>query len=103
MADYKQSLSVLETGSWKKLGEYPVTYQVNAVDYAADNETLYFSNRSAKTANIFRLKPGSAPEQVTHFNDGQLLGFAMAPDGKRVALFRGREIREMVLISDTTK
>jgi eukaryotic-like serine/threonine-protein kinase len=103
MADYKQSLIVLETGSWKKLGEYPVTYQVTAADYAADNETLYISNRSAKNANIFRLKPGSAPEQVTHFNDGQLLGFAMAPDGKRVALFRGREIRDMVLISDTSK
>ncbi|HWK31151.1 MAG TPA: hypothetical protein VNR20_03605, partial [Terriglobales bacterium] len=103
MADYRQSLIILETGSWKKLAEYPVTYQVNAVDYAADNETLYFSNRSAKSANIFRIKPGSAPEQVTHFNNGQLLGFAMAPDGKRVALFRGREIRDMVLITDAGK
>jgi hypothetical protein len=102
-ADYKNTLFILETGTWKKLGEYPINFQINGVDYAGDNETLYFSRRTAKSANIFRFKPGSTPEQVTHFNDTDLFGFALSPDGKRIALFRGRDIRDMVLISDTTK
>jgi Tol biopolymer transport system component len=102
-ADYKNTLNIVETGTWKKLGEYPITFQVNAVDYGADNESLYFSSRSAKSANIFRFKPGSSPEQITHFNDSQLAVFAISPDGKQIALFRGREIRDMVLINDETK
>jgi Tol biopolymer transport system component/predicted Ser/Thr protein kinase len=102
-ADYKNTLFILETATWKKLGEYPITFQINGVDYGPDNETIYFTNRSAKSANLFRFKPGSAPEQITHFNDGQLAGFAIAPNGKQIALFRGREIRDMVLVTDTSK
>jgi Tol biopolymer transport system component len=102
-ADYKQVLRVVETDSWKQIAEYPITFQINGLDYGPDNETLYFTNRTAKSANLFRWKPGSPPEQVTHFNDNQLFAFAIAPDGKRMALLRGREIRDMVLITDTGK
>jgi Tol biopolymer transport system component len=102
-ADYKQVLRVVETGTWKQLAEYPITFQINGVDYGPDNETFYFSTRTAKNANLFRWKPGSPPVQVTNFHDGQLAAFAISPNGKQVGLFRSREIRDMVLITDTSK
>jgi Tol biopolymer transport system component len=102
-ADYKQVLRIVETGTWKQIAEYPITFQINGIDYGPDNETLYFSSRTAKSANLFRWKPGSPPVQVTNFNDGQLAAFAISPNGKQVGLFRSREIRDMVLITDTSK
>jgi hypothetical protein len=44
-----------------------------------------------------------APQQLTHFNDAMLANFAFSPDGKKAVLLRGREIRDMVLITDETK
>jgi hypothetical protein len=59
--------------------------------------------RNAKNNNIWVVKPGSAPQQVSNFPDQQLATFTYSPDGKKVAILRGREVRDMVLISDETK
>jgi len=41
---------------------------------------------------------GSEPRQQTFFESGELYGFGISPDGKRVALSRGESSRDVVLI-----
>lgn len=43
---------------------------------------------------------GGAPRQVTSFDSGDIYAFAMARDGKRIALSRGQSTRDAVLVRD---
>jgi Tol biopolymer transport system component len=41
---------------------------------------------------------GSKPMQLTRFADQRLFAFAYSPDGKRLAVSRGRRLGDVVLI-----
>jgi serine/threonine protein kinase/Tol biopolymer transport system component len=43
--------------------------------------------------------PSAAPKQVTNFTDLRIFSFAVSPDGKQMALARGRTVTDAVLIS----
>jgi eukaryotic-like serine/threonine-protein kinase len=104
VANYKQSLTVVDTATWKPIRELPAQIaQAGTLTFAPDNETIVYNMRNAKSNNIWVVKPGSAPQQVSNFPDQQLATFTYSPDGNKVAILRGREVRDMVLISDETK
>jgi Tol biopolymer transport system component len=64
----------------------------DAVDYAL--------TRSGVT-NIWRQKLGGGlPKQITHFESGQILDFAWSHDGRQLALTRGSENSDVILISN---
>jgi Tol biopolymer transport system component len=42
---------------------------------------------------------GGPPHALTHFPDAQILDFAWSPDGKRLALSRGRRSDDIVLLT----
>ncbi len=51
------------------------------------------------TGNIWRQPlDGSAPTQITHYNADELFDFAWSPDGRQLALARGKTMRDVVLI-----
>lgn len=46
---------------------------------------------------------GGEPKQLADFSPEQVFSFALSRDGKQLALARGTFIRDVVLISDTSK
>jgi serine/threonine protein kinase/Tol biopolymer transport system component len=103
-ANYKMTIFTVETDTWKKIGEAPVKIPINtAAVFFPDGKGLAIGSRSSKTSNIYMQSFNGVPQQLTHFNDAMLANFAFSPDGKKAVLLRGREIRDMVLITDETK
>jgi hypothetical protein len=43
---------------------------------------------------------GSPPKQLTNFTTDRIFGFAFSRDGKQLALSRGTQASDVVLISD---
>ena len=103
-ADYQINIVTAETETYKTIAQAPLSFNLNGpANYGPDNETIYFLDRQGGTTNLKRFKVGSAPEPVTHFHDALLAAFAISPDGKQMVMMRGREVRDMVLVSDETK
>jgi Tol biopolymer transport system component len=103
-ANYKMNIITVETDTWKKVGEAPVKVPINeAILFYPDGKSLALGSRSSKSSNIFLQPINGTPMQLTHFNDAMLAGFAFSPDGKKAVLLRGREIRDMVLITDESR
>jgi sugar lactone lactonase YvrE len=104
-ANYQQKINIVDTSTMKVIREIPIGLAgTGALHFAPDNATLIYNRQDAKADNFYRIPPDkNQPEQITHFTDRQLASFDFSPDGKRIALLRGREIRDMVLISDETK
>jgi hypothetical protein len=42
---------------------------------------------------------GSAPQPLTHFTDKVIADFSVSPDGTRMAITRGTQISDVVLVS----
>jgi Tol biopolymer transport system component len=104
-ANYKQTINIVDTATLKVIREIPIGLSgTGALHFAPDNATLIYNRRDAKADNFYRIRPDKdQPEQITRFTDQQLATFDFSPDGKRIALLRGREMRDMVLIADETK
>jgi Tol biopolymer transport system component len=66
----------------------------------AGDAVEYASTRSGIT-NIWRQKlRGGAPNQITNFESGQIFDFAWSHDGRKLALTRGSESSDVILISN---
>jgi WD40 repeat protein len=104
-ANYQQKINIVDTSTLKVIREIPIGLSgTGALHFAPDNSTLIYNRQDARADNFYRIPPDkNQAEQITHFPDRQLASFDYSPDGKRIALLRGREIRDMVLISDETK
>ena len=44
---------------------------------------------------------GGAPKPITDFKNDIIFDFAWSPDGKQLAISRGRTTRDVVLLTDT--
>jgi WD40 repeat protein len=104
-ANYQQKINIVDTSTLKVIREIAIGLSgTGALHFAPDNATLIYNRQDAKADNFYRIpRDKNQPEQITHFPDRELASFDYSPDGKRIALLRGREIRDMVLISDETK
>jgi serine/threonine protein kinase/Tol biopolymer transport system component len=66
--------------------------EVEAVDYVLTRNGV---------SNIWRQKlPGGPPKKITNFESGQIFDFEWSRDGKQLALTRGRESSDVILISN---
>ena len=66
--------------------------QGGAVDYVLTRNGI---------SNIWRQKlPGGPPKKITNFESGQIFDFEWSRDGKQLALTRGRESSDVILISN---
>jgi len=66
----------------------------------AGDAVEYALTRSGVT-NIWRQKlGGGTPKQITNFESGQIFDFAWSHDGSQLALTRGSESSDVVLISN---
>jgi serine/threonine protein kinase len=71
------------------------------VRWSPDSQSLTYAASISGTSNIWS-QPinGGSPKQMTSFGSNQIFGFDWSPDGKSLALARGLETREIVLISN---
>ena len=74
------------------------------VRWSPDSQSLTYAASSGGTSNIWS-QPinGGAPKKLTSFGSNHIFGFDWSPDGKFLALARGLETREIVLISNFKK
>lgn len=71
------------------------------VRWAPDSSALTYVTFNNGVGNLWSLPlTGGAPKQITDFRSNQIFGFDWSPDGKWLALARGLETREIVLISN---
>jgi Tol biopolymer transport system component len=77
--------------------------QERPLAWSPDGKFLYFLNTANNVTNIFRVAAtGDAPPvQMTHFTSGELFDFALAPDGKSVALARGSVSSDIVIFKNS--
>ena len=77
-------------------GKFRFTPDGKAVAYAAIDDQ--------GVANLWSQSlQGGAPKQITNFKSDKIFDFAWSPDGKELAVSRGRTSRDVVLLNDTGK
>ncbi|HSS19921.1 MAG TPA: winged helix-turn-helix domain-containing protein [Pyrinomonadaceae bacterium] len=71
------------------------------VQWAPDGRSLTYVITRNGTSNIWSVPlNGGAPKQLTHFDSSQIFRYAWSHDGKRLALVRGVQNGDVVLIRD---
>ena len=69
--------------------------------WSADGQSIFFVNRLNNVTNVWSQPlDGSPPKPVTNFKSLWLYGYAPSRDGKQIALSRGDQYQDIVLIKD---
>lgn len=72
---------------------------LSSLQWSPDGRGLTYVETADGVSNIWHLPlSGSAPKQITHFNTAQIFFYAWSPDGKRLAMVRGVQNGDVVLI-----
>jgi Tol biopolymer transport system component len=90
----------IEGGQITKIAALPFRVE-RTLRWTPDGSAVaYIDNRGGK-GNIFALPAGGgAPKQLTDFKSDSIFWFDWSPDGKQLALSRGTQTSEVVLISN---
>jgi Tol biopolymer transport system component len=73
------------------------------VAWTPDGRLTYVETGNG-VGNIWELPiHGGPPRQLTHFEADRIIAFAWSPDGRKLAVARGRMISEVVTITDSRK
>lgn len=102
---YNQSKFVIisaEDGTILKTFEpVQVAYFNTGARWTPDGRALVYIARRKNFSNLWRQPiDGGPPEQLTDFTNGELHNFTFAPDGSRLYIARGFEIRDVMLIKN---
>jgi Tol biopolymer transport system component len=69
------------------------------VRWTPDGKALSYIQTNNGVSNLWRASiDGSTPTQLTHFTSGQIFNYAWSRDGKQLAMARGSETSDVVLI-----
>jgi Tol biopolymer transport system component len=102
-ADSPERIVVIpfDGGDPVKTFDLPPTFQHAAVRWKLDGRALTYVDIRDGVDNIWSQPlEGGAPRQITDFKSDGIGIFDWSPDGKQLALWRGMENRNVVLISD---
>ena len=70
------------------------------VSWTRDGQALIYAVRTHRVGNLWRQPlAGGPPAPITNFRTEDLFEFAFSPDFKQIALARGKETSDLVLIS----
>ena len=96
----RRNLNVWQRGERQRF-EVPQT--VAAIDprLRSDGSAVYYVDAPAGISNIWSFPlDGGQPKQVTNFQSEQIFAFAYSPDGKQIAVTRGSQTNDVVLLRD---
>jgi serine/threonine protein kinase/Tol biopolymer transport system component len=83
------------------LPDFFMPFSFGSGRWTPDGHALYFMGVRDTVSNVWELPlDGSPPRQVTNFTSDLIQNFAISRDGRRLAVSRGREISDIVLIKD---
>ncbi|HYJ87006.1 MAG TPA: hypothetical protein VEW46_13180, partial [Pyrinomonadaceae bacterium] len=70
--------------------------------WTADSKAITYADSHDDADNIWSLPlDGSPAKQLTNFTSGLIFSFQMSPDGKQIALSRGSQIDDVILLRDS--
>jgi serine/threonine protein kinase/Tol biopolymer transport system component len=107
----KVAVMNLATGAIEHMYDAPdgVSFNQDAVSlmsWTRDGRAILYPVTRGGVANLWAQPvatapgaPSAGPKQVTNFTDLKIFSFAVSPDGKQMALARGRTVTDAVLIS----
>jgi len=92
-----------EGGSPVKVFEMPTPFIIEpGFQWTPDGSALTYIDTRAQVSNVwFQPLDGGPPKKVTNFTSEEIFSFAWSRDGKQLALARGVETGEVVLIGDS--
>jgi Tol biopolymer transport system component len=69
--------------------------------FRSDGSAVYYVDAPTGVSNIWSFPlDGGQPKQVTNFQSEQIFAFAYSPDGKQIAVTRGSQTNDVVLLRD---
>jgi len=69
--------------------------------WTSDSKAITYAASQGDADNIWSISlDGAAPRQLTNFTSGLIFAFQMSPDGKQIALSRGSQIDDVILLRD---
>ncbi|MEP6569881.1 MAG: protein kinase [Acidobacteriota bacterium] len=88
-------------GELIKTLEVSVSFRDVGLSWTADSRAIVFADAGENADNIISVPiDGSAPKQLTHFNSGLIFAFQVSRDGKQIALSRGTQTDDVILLRD---
>jgi Tol biopolymer transport system component len=70
--------------------------------WTPDSRAIIYAGARDNADNIWSMPVGEgASRQLTNFNAGLIFAFQMSPDGKQIALSRGSQTDDVILIRDS--
>jgi Tol biopolymer transport system component/DNA-binding winged helix-turn-helix (wHTH) protein len=94
-------LKVIPSDGGAELYKFDWPASANAPRWAPAGDAVEYALTRNGVSNIWRQKlGGGAPKQITNFESGLIFGFDWSHDGRQLALTRGTESSDVVLISN---
>jgi serine/threonine protein kinase/WD40 repeat protein len=77
---------------------------VSGVKFTPDSKSIVYVVRDNGLENLW-LEPveGGTGRPLTHFTSERIYGFDWSPDGKKLAIYRGHDVSDVVLLHDSQK
>jgi eukaryotic-like serine/threonine-protein kinase len=97
----KLAILPIEGGPPARLLDLPNVIKAGSFRWSADGRALIYRDSRNRVDNLWSQPlDGSPAKQLTDFKSDQIFGFAWSHDGKVLALARGRDASDVVLISN---
>jgi len=94
-------LKVIPSDGGADLYKFDWPASANAPRWAPAGDAVEYALTRNGVSNIWRQKlAGGTPTQITNFESGQIFDFDWSHDGKQLALTRGSESSDVILISN---
>lgn len=96
----RRNLTVWQGGEPQRF-EIPQTVANINPRFRSDGSAVYYVDAPTGVSNIWSyFLDGGQPKQVTNFQSEQIFAFAYSPDGKQIAVTRGSQTNDVVLLRD---
>jgi serine/threonine protein kinase/Tol biopolymer transport system component len=94
-----------EAGAQEARFDIPPTLDTasHTVSWTPDGRSIAISDRRSGVPNLWALPifVNGKPEQLTHFTSGTIWNFRWSPNGKKLAMARGSNASDVVLLTNT--
>jgi Tol biopolymer transport system component len=98
-ASRPNQLTVIPFDGGAPVYQFDWTAPLGALRWAPDGEAAEYALTRNGVSNIWQQKlTGGAPKQITNFESGLIFDFDWSHDGKQLALTRGSESSDVILI-----
>jgi serine/threonine protein kinase len=96
-----QTLAILPSVGGEPIRTLPFTGPITNLRWTVDGQSLVYGKTKNGVTNLWAQPiDGSAPKQLTNFASERIFTFDFSRDGKQMALSRGTETSDVVLISN---